>query len=156
MPDTRSQTQRILDEQLKTRVQKSVDSLMASLTEEHSWEDARRPVLEGELTLYELDQLNHAGIRDIKKEVGNVTGELETLNGLISKNGHDAVIKKGPLKGIPVKYVFYAACFAMILATIVIVSAIQHGKLGELAEAVNIVRNRAVPAEGSGTGRPNE
>ena len=150
MTDSRSQTQRVLDEQLKDRVQKSVASLCKILDEDTAWEDAKDPLVRNGLLLVELDQLTHAATRDIKKDVGHVTEEIETLSGLISQNGQEAKFKKGPLAGVPVKYGFYTAVVLIVMATGIILFAIAHGKLSDLAEAVNTIRGKAViEAEGN-------
>jgi len=147
MTDSRSATQKVLDEQLKERVLKSANALVKSLEEEEDWNNARRPVLENGILLLELDQVNHAGIRDLKKGVGHVTGELGTLTKLIRENnGKDVLIEKGPLKGIPRKYVFAGGIIAMGCITIVVLYALAHGKMNELVEGFNKIRGRPTAA----------
>jgi hypothetical protein len=156
MTDSRSQTQKIQDEQLKTRVRSSVESLCKILDEDAAWDEARGPLTRNGLLVIELDQLNHAGIRDLKKDVGHVTGELETMNGLIQANGKEPVLTKGPLAGLPVKYVFYTAVVVLFLLTGFLLFAIAHGKLSDVAEAVNTIRGKAVteePVSGEAVGR---
>ena len=153
--DGMSATQKVLDENLKARIKKANDGLIASLDDESCCGASHSAVVEGQLVLMELDQLNHAGIQDMKLEVGNVTGEIQTLTTAVTNsNGHALLMKKGPLKGMPVKYVLAASLFLMAMATGVILFAIAHGKLSELAEGINIVRGRPVAGAVETPGEP--
>lgn len=148
--DSMSATQKVLDENLQQRREKSEAALTAVVDGKQSWDEARRPIVDAGHLVLEFDQLNHAGISDVKRGLGGITGELKNLAAAVSEsNGHDPVIQKGPLKGIPIKYAFASVIVLAFLAAGIIVAALHYGKLNEVVDLVNAAKGRPTAAVAS-------
>lgn len=106
-----------------------------------------------------------------ERELGELTTELKAIpdrvvqkiNGNIPPRRGETTLKAGPLAGMPVKYVFYAVVLALAVAGGIIMFAITHGKLSDLAEAIQTVRGQTSAAvevptgdTAEGLARPHE
>jgi hypothetical protein len=109
----------------------------AETTRKECTPEAHAAVVDLGLLGVELTSLAHADIKDMKTGVN----ELKVL--VTTRNGHPLCFKRGPLREVPIKYAFYAAMAALCLAAGIIMFALTHDKLSDLADAVSIVRGTA-------------
>jgi hypothetical protein len=99
----------------------------------------------GIIALRSGDKITCARITDTKNAVDAMSETVGRIEIAVSRNRHEPkCFPAGPLKGVPVKYAFYAGCVALCLAAGVLMFAIAHGRLGQVAEAVNILKGTAV------------
>ena len=140
MNKDKSQESQVLSNKVTQDIElamKPVLDLSYATPEDKDYDHAHSTLASGICALRDADKITCARVADVKGTVDRID------NRLAESNGHVAVLQWGFLKGLPVKYLFYAACLALCLCSGIVMFAITHGKLSDLAEAVNIARGTA-------------
>jgi len=116
---------------------KPVEALAARAHGDNGYDPEHTTLAQGICILKSVDAITCARVSDVKDTVDRIETSVK------SSNGHVAVFKRGPLKGVPVKYVFYLSVVVAVLSAGIIMFAMTHGKLNELATAVSIATGKA-------------